>query len=229
MRLVTVSGPPSSGKTSVIVKTIEELQRENQSCGVVKFDCLSAQDQLVYHSRGIPVRTGLSGNLCPDHFYVSNIEAAVAWAQKEQFDYLVTESAGLCNRCSPHIKNVLAICVIDNLSGVNTPKKIGPMLKSADVVVVTKGDIVSQAEREIFAFRIRQVNPRARIIQVNGLTGQGSFYLKKAFAETDELTSIKGATLRFTMPGALCSYCLGERAIGEDKQIGISKLMEFNG
>ncbi|WP_027184066.1 GTP-binding protein [Desulfovibrio inopinatus] len=229
MRFITVSGPPSSGKTSVIVKTIEELQRNDLKCGVVKFDCLSAQDQLVYHTKGIPVKVGLSGNLCPDHFYVSNIEAAVTWAQNEQFDYLITESAGLCNRCSPHIKNILAVCVVDNLSGVNTPKKIGPMLKSADIVVITKGDIVSQAEREVFAFRIRQVNPRARLIQFNGVTGQGSFYLKEAFSETGAIDSLKGASLRFTMPGALCSYCLGERAIGEDKQIGISRLMEFNG
>jgi len=229
MRLVTVSGPPSSGKTSVIVKTVEELQRIDLKCGVVKFDCLSAQDQVVYHAKGIPVKTGLSGNLCPDHFYVSNIEAAVEWARNNGFDYLVTESAGLCNRCSPHIKDILAVCVIDNLSGVNTPKKIGPMLKSADIVVITKGDIVSQAEREVFAFRVRQVNPRARIIQFNGVTGQGSFYLKEAFSETGTVESLKGATLRFTMPGALCSYCLGERAIGEDKQIGISRLMEFNG
>ena len=227
MRFVTVAGPPSSGKTSVIVKTMEELQKEGLRCGVVKFDCLSAQDQLVYKAKGIPVKTGLSGNLCPDHFFVSNIEAAVQWARDEQLDYLVTESAGLCNRCSPHIKNLLAVCVIDNLSGVNTPKKIGPMLKSADIVVITKGDIVSQAERDVFAFRVRQVNPRARIILFNGVTGQGSFYLKKAFSETEVLETLEGATLRFTMPGALCSYCLGERIIGEDKQIGISKLMDF--
>ncbi|WP_319779538.1 GTP-binding protein [Maridesulfovibrio sp.] len=229
MRLVTVSGPPSSGKTSVIIKTIEALREEKTKCGVVKFDCLSAQDQILYHTKDIPIKTGLSGNLCPDHFYVSNIEAALEWAQGEQFDYLITESAGLCNRCSPHIKNILAVCVIDNLSGVNTPKKIGPMLKLADIVVITKGDIVSQAEREVFAFRVRQVNPRAKIIQFNGVTGQGSFYLKKALPETEEIGSLRGSTLRFTMPGALCSYCLGEKAIGEDKQIGVSKLMEFDG
>jgi Ni2+-binding GTPase involved in maturation of urease and hydrogenase len=228
MRLVTVSGPPSSGKTCVVVKTIEELKRQGARCGVVKFDCLSSQDQLVYGAKGIPVKVGLSGNLCPDHFYVSNIEAAVKWAVGEGFDYLITESAGLCNRCSPHVKNVLAVCVVDNLSGVNTPKKIGPMLKSADIVVITKGDVVSQAEREVFAFRVRQVNPRARIIQFNGVTGQGSFFLKEAFSGAETVGTLKGATLRFTMPGALCSYCLGERLIGEDKQIGVARLMDFD-
>ncbi len=56
---------------------------------------------------------------------------------------------------------------------MNTPRKIGPMLKMADIVAVTKGDIVSQAEREVFSFNIRQVNTSARIIFVNGITGQG--------------------------------------------------------
>lgn len=69
---------------------------------------------------------------------------------------------------------MLAVYVIDNLSGVDTPRKIGPMLKMADLVVITKGDIVSQAEREVFAYRVRQVNGPATILQVNGLTGQGA-------------------------------------------------------
>ena len=32
---------------------------------------------------------------------------------------------------------------------------------------------------------------------------------------------------RKNMPGALCSYCLGERKIGDDRQIGVSKLVNF--
>jgi len=136
VRLVTVAGPPSSGKTSIIIKTIEELRHRGFSIGVVKFDCLSAQDEELYSAHNISVKTGLSRGLCPDHFFVSNIEEALRWAKERKFDFLITESAGLCNRCSPYIKDVLAICVIDNLSGVNTPKKIGPMLKLADIVVI---------------------------------------------------------------------------------------------
>jgi len=229
MRLITLAGPPSSGKTSVILQTILELRRQGSSFGVVKFDCLSAQDQVLYAEHQIPVKTGISGGLCPDHFFVSNIQAAHQWALDQGFDYLITESAGLCNRCSPHLKSVLAVCVIDNLSGVHTPRKIGPMLKSADVVVITKGDIVSQAEREVFAFRVRQVNPRASLVNFNGITGQGSFYLGRLFSESPQVPGLEGATLRFTMPGALCSYCLGETKIGEDRQIGVTKLMDFHG
>lgn len=220
MKLITFSGPPSSGKTAVIIKTIEALRQQNFKVGVVKFDCLLTDDDEIYAKMNVPVKKGLSGNLCPDHYFVSNIEEVTQWGIREGFDFLISESAGLCNRCSPYIKEIKAVCVIDNLSGINTPKKIGPMLKTADVVVITKGDIVSQAEREVFASRVAMVNPRAMIMHVNGLTGQGSFELSTLLTDGQEINTLKGRQLRFSMPSALCSYCLGETRIGEEHQMG---------
>jgi Ni2+-binding GTPase involved in maturation of urease and hydrogenase len=221
LNLITVSGPPSSGKTAVILKTIESYKKQNIKVGVIKFDCLYTDDDILYEKAGVAVRKGLSGGLCPDHYFVSNIEEAFQWGQKEGFDLLISESAGLCNRCSPYIKNVKAICVIDNLSGINTPRKIGPMLKSADIVVITKGDIVSQAEREVFASRVSTVNPGAIVMHVNGLTGQGSFELSTLLYDRNQSTeTLQGKELRFSMPSALCSYCLGEKRIGEEFQMG---------
>ncbi len=220
MRFVTVSGPPSVGKTAVVLKAAAHLQAEGLSLGVVKFDCLSTADDVVYQKHGIPVRKGLSGALCPDHYFVSNVEEVVQWGLGQGLDLLVSESAGLCNRCSPYVKDVLAVCVIDNLSGVGTPRKIGPMLKSADIVVVTKGDIVSQAEREVFARAVAAVNPRALVLHVNGITGQGAAELAGLLRGAQEVQTVKGRRLRFSMPAALCSYCLGETRIGEAFQQG---------
>jgi Ni2+-binding GTPase involved in maturation of urease and hydrogenase len=221
MNLVTVSGPPSSGKTSLIIKTIDSLRQKGIKVGVVKFDCLYTDDDILYEKIGVPVKKGLSGSLCPDHYFVSNIEEVVQWGIKEGVDLLITESAGLCNRCSPYIQEIKAVCVIDNLSGINTPKKIGPMLKTADIVVITKGDIVSQAEREVFASRVNSVNPKAVTMHVNALTGQGAYEFAGLIYEKDEkLDTLKGKKLRFSMPSALCSYCLGETRIGEEHQMG---------
>jgi Ni2+-binding GTPase involved in maturation of urease and hydrogenase len=229
MRFVTVSGPPSTGKTSVILKTIGHLQREGHQIGVVKFDCLATSDDEIYAKHGIEVKKGLSGALCPDHYFVSNVEEVVQWGIQRDHDLLISESAGLCNRCSPYIKEVQAICVIDNLAGVNTPRKIGPMLKSADIVVVTKGDIVSQAEREVFARSVASVNPKALVMHVNGITGQGSYELATLLMEGEEIESVKGRKLRFSMPAALCSYCLGETRIGEDYQQGNVRKIDLEG
>ncbi len=227
INLITIAGPPSSGKTSVIIKMIESVPGLKKTCGVIKFDCLSALDEEQYTKNGITAQTGLAGNLCPDHYFISNIQECFDWADKNKFSTLITESAGLCNRCAPHLKGILAICTLDNLSGINTPLKTGPMLKMADVVVVTKSDLVSQAEREVFRFKIQQVNPRCTVLFINGITGQGADKLANIVLSYTGNTNPDNLKLRFSMPSALCSYCLGETRVGEDFQIGLNRKIKL--
>jgi Ni2+-binding GTPase involved in maturation of urease and hydrogenase len=229
MRVITVAGPPSVGKTSVTVKAAAHLRAEGLRIAVVKFDCLSTADDEIYRRAGLPVVTGLAGSVCPDHFFVSNIDDCLQWAERLGVDMLIAESAGLCNRCSPHVQGALAVCVVDNLSGIHTPKKIGPMLKLADVVAVTKGDIVSQAEREVFAYNVRLANPRANVLAFNGMTGQGAGELAFHMRSAPELTTLEGRRLRFPMPSAICPYCIGETCIGESHQRGNVRKMSFEG
>jgi Ni2+-binding GTPase involved in maturation of urease and hydrogenase len=227
IKLITIAGPPSSGKTSVIIKMIESMPELKKNCGVIKFDCLSSLDEEQYTKNGITAKTGLAGNLCPDHYFISNIEECFQWAQQHKFTTLITESAGLCNRCSPHLKEVSAVCVLDNLSGINTPVKTGPMLKLADVVVVTKSDLVSQAEREVYRFKIQEVNPRCTVLFINGITGQGADKLASITLQSNEIESTNQLKLRFSMPAALCSYCLGETRVGEDFQVGMNRKIKL--
>jgi len=201
MKLITVSGPPSSGKTSLIIKTIESLKAQNIKVGIVKFDCLYTDDDVLYEKAGILVKKGLSGSVCPDHFFASNIEEVVQWGQTNGVDLLITESAGLCNRCSPYLKDIKAVCVIDNLSGINTPKKIGPMLK---------------------------LNPKAAIIHINGLTGQGTYEFGSLIMDdNEEIDTVLERKLRFPLPSAVCSYCLGETRIGNEYQLGNIRKINF--
>lgn len=204
----------------MILQTIKALHQQQLQVGVVKFDCLATEDDQVYARYGIPVRKGLAGPLCPDHYFVSNIEECLEWGRNQNLDILISESAGLCNRCSPHIEEITAVCVIDNLSGIGTPKKIGPMLKTADIVIITKGDIVSQAEREVFASRVAQVNSTALIMHINGITGQGAYELSTILNSSYPLDNLQEMKLRYSMPAALCSYCLGEKRIGKRYQLG---------
>jgi len=227
MKLITFSGPPSSGKTSVIVKLAVRLQKD-MKVGAVKFDCLTGHDRSAYESAGIPVEMGVSGVICPDHFFASNIGACLEWGRRQYLDLLITESAGLCNRCSPHLRGAVAICAVDLLSGIDAPQKIGPMLRLADIVVITKSNLVSQAEREVFALRVVQANPRAQVLFINGLTGQGIQALEQDVLEM--LGEQEGIfeRLRFSMPGAVCSYCFGETKIGDKYATGNIKYMAFS-
>ena len=227
MRVITVAGPPSCGKTSLIIKSCAHLIAGGTSCSVIKFDCLQSRDDALYEAANIPVTLALSAGLCPDHFFATNMEEAFDWARQLGAACCIIETAGLCNRCSPHIKGLLAVCVIDNLMGIDAPEKIGPMLRMADLVAITKGDLVSQAEREVYRYRIRQWNKRAIIRHVNGLTGQGCRDFAAIVAEAPSVDSVTDMKLRFPMPGAICSYCLSERRIGAKYQKGNVKKASF--
>ncbi|MDR3301509.1 MAG: hypothetical protein LBT01_03145 [Spirochaetaceae bacterium] len=223
MKLITFAGPSGAGKTAAILKIAEILRGQSEGAGskklgVVKFDCISTEDDRLYRKQGIPVLSGVSANLCPDHYFVVNIEACVAWGRRQGLGFLISESAGLCNRCSPHIKGVRAVCVIDCLAGVWAPKKAGPLLMFADIVIITKADIVSQAEREVFAYRVRQANRKAAIYFLNGLTGQGAAAIAERLKAADDLevAGVEHKQMRFPLPLALCSYCMGETRIGSD-------------
>ncbi|WP_027184654.1 GTP-binding protein [Desulfovibrio inopinatus] len=227
MRLITVAGPPSCGKTSVLLRTCAALKKKGVACAVIKFDCLQTRDNLAYHDADIPATAVLSGGLCPDHFFATNLEETFEWAKNTGAECCVIETAGLCNRCSPHLRGALGLCVIDNLMGIDAPQKIGPMLKLADLVLVTKGDLVSQAEREVYRHRIRQMNSRAIIRHINGLTGQGCQELATVLAMAPDIVSVTDMRLRFAMPAAVCSYCLSETRIGSRYQKGNVKKAEF--
>jgi hypothetical protein len=68
---------------------------------------------------------------------------------------------------------------------------------------------------------VNSVNPKATIMHINGLTGQGAYELSTLlYDEGNQLESVQGMELRYPMPSALCSYCLGETRIGEAYQMG---------
>jgi len=227
-RLVTVAGPPTSGKTSILRHALRHLVGRGRSIGVAKFDCLATDDAATFQADGIEAIQGLSGGLCPDHFYAGNLPEVMDWGTRRRFEMVVVESAGLCNRCAPHVREQLAVCVLDHLGGVRLPAKVGPMLRRADLVVLTRGDLVSQAEREVFAVHVKRAAPGATIIPVNGLTGQGGHELAHLLWEMSRpARSVADSRLRFSMPQAVCSFCLGETSLDRDHQAGNLRLMEI--
>ena len=221
MKIITVAGPPSAGKTAVVIHVARRYLGQGARVAAVKFDALRTRDHETYQQRlNIPAVAGISDYVCPDHFYVSNLEEVLEWGRNRRAQIMFIETAGLCFRCAPHIKGVPAVTVIDNLSGLDTPEKMGPALDLADVVVITKGDLVSQAEKEVFSHRVSLVNPRARVLHVNGLTGNGSLPLKRLLDDCPEVEELTERSLRYSMPASICSYCTGETRVGRRFQSG---------
>ena len=174
MKIAICSGPPTTGKTSVLRHSIRKLIDKGERCAFLKIDVQFAEeDEQLAAEFGIPTRKVYSGELCPDHCSVMVLGDAIQWADEEGCNILLVETAGLCLRCAPYVDGGLGICVLEATSGMNLPLKVGPMLSLADVTVVTKGDLVSQAEREVFRARIQDVAPMTQIREANALYGIG--------------------------------------------------------
>ncbi|MDR1470773.1 MAG: hypothetical protein LBT00_15950 [Spirochaetaceae bacterium] len=227
IRVVIASGPPASGKTAVMTQLIKRGLKAGAKIAACKIDCLKTRDGERYARLGIPAVIGLSEDVCPDHFLAVNLEEMTAWGMRCGADILIIETAGLCHRCAPATKKTVSVCVLDCASHIAVPEKIGPALSTCDIAVISKSDMVSQAETEVFIYAIRKLNRAAEIVEVNGLTGTGAHSLMALIGQTEPIRGIAGDELRHSMPSAICSYCVGEQRIGNDYQQGIVKKMEF--
>ncbi len=213
MKFVIFAGTPGSGKTSVVKYVIQEL-RADFKLFFAKFDCLKTEDDKFIAERyEIPTIKKLAGELCPDHYTALKIPKIIE--ENQDKDVVILETAGLCLRCSPYIKEGLGINVLDITSG--NPSRYGPILTDADVVAISKGDLISQAEREIFRANVLMVNKKATLVEVNGLTGEGATDIVEAIQSSLEIKT-KKLTLKHSMPSALCGYCYGNRIIDEKEE-----------
>lgn len=224
MKFIIIAGTPGAGKTAILLHTIKALVKQQVVPAVVKIDCLFTEDGKRFAECGVPVQIGLSKDMCPDHFSIYNTDNMLLFAREQGSEFLIMETAGLCHRCAPFTTSSLGVCVIDATCGPNNPAKLGPFLSSADIVVITKGDMVSQAEREIFRERILESNPSCKIIEANGLSGQGAAELALLIRHSaDHVTTEE--VLRHNAPFSVCTLCAGEKRVGADYHRGLLRSM----
>ena len=225
MKLVVCAGTATTGKTAVLRHVIPRLARRGRSAAFLKIDVQYAEeDEEFAREFGIPTRKVYSGDLCPDHCNVMVLGDALQWAAKSGADLLLVETAGLCLRCSPYVDGGLGIVVVEATSGMNLPRKIGPMLSLADIAVVTKIDRVSQAEREVFRARILEAAPAVRIREVNALYGIGIDPIADAIAAAPEVTD--DLALRGNPPVGTCTICVGKKTIGWQSHFGVVRALD---
>ncbi len=227
MKLIIFAGPPTCGKTTVIRQVIRRMLKKGYKPAYLKIDVLYAdEDKIIREEFDIPARKLYSGELCPDHCNVVVMDEAVAWAEKVGSDFLFVETAGLCLRCSPYIENSLGVVVLEATSGMNLPYKIGPMLTLADIAVITKIDLISQAEREVFRYRVIEAAKDITVVESNALYGIGIDPIVKHIERSSEIE--QPMFLRGNPPVGTCTICVGKKEIGAKNHFGVLRTMEHD-
>lgn len=223
MKLIMCAGPPTSGKTTVLRQVMRRLLNKGRRLAYLKVDVQFAdEDELFRNEFGIPAKKIYSGELCPDHASVLVLGDAVKWAEKEGADLFV-ETAGLCLRCAPYIEGSLGIVVLEATSGMNLPRKIGAMLSLANIAVVTKIDLVSQAEREVFRANIMDA-AQLDVVEVDALRGIGIDRLVRKIERAEDIK--RPLMLKGSPPVSVCTICAGKKDIGWEHHFGVLRTLD---
>ena len=224
MKLIICAGPPTGGKTTVLKQVSRKLLAQGHKLAYLKEDVQFAdEDEIFRDELGIPARTTFTGEICPDHCHVLVLKDAVEWAEQQQADIFIVETAGLCLRCAPYVEGAMGVCVLEVTSGMKLPRKIGPMLSLADLAVVTKIDLVSQAEREVFRKNITDV-VEIPVIETDALH---AINIDRIVQVIDTASDIEQPMfLRGNPPLCVCTICVGKKEIGWDKHFGVVRTLD---
>jgi Ni2+-binding GTPase involved in maturation of urease and hydrogenase len=226
MKLMNIAGTSSAGKTAVIKNIIRKIYPQVK-VSYLKIDVVLAfeKEELQREFPDLPIQVVYAGDLCPDHASVMVMKDAIHWAIENGSELLIVESAGLCLRCSPYLNQGLGVIVLSMLGGMNSPLKMGPMVSLADIAVVTKIDLISQAEREVFREKIREVSKTIRIYEVNALQGTGTARLLTELEKMKDI-EVKKLQLKGVPPLGVCTICIGKKDIGWDQHFGVIRKLE---
>ncbi len=225
MKLLVIAGPPSVGKTSLTKQIIKRFQKEIK-IAYLKIDVVKAFEDIELRKEfKILTKKVYSGDLCPDHAGVMIMGDAIEWAESNHTDLFIIESAGLCLRCSPYLNQGLGIIVLSSIAGIHTPEKMGAMVSLADIAVVTKIDLISQAEREVLIQKIKEVHPEIILLETNALQGTS---LQRLYDLIEKSPPIDKETLllKGNPPLGTCTICVGKKEIGWKHHFGVVKKLD---
>jgi hydrogenase nickel incorporation protein HypB len=170
---INLMGSPGSGKTAVLEATARALAGRLR-LGAVSGDLATDRDAQRLRAAGIlaaPITTGSACHL--DAALVHHALHELAWQDRELF---FIENVG--NLVCPAIydlgqaANVVALSVTE---GEDKPLKYPVMFRKADLVLLTKIDLVPHLDVDLGAIRdaLSRVMPEPRMIAVSARTGEG--------------------------------------------------------
>lgn len=225
MKLVVIAGPPSAGKTSLTKQIVKNFQKD-MKIAFLKIDVVKAFEDIELSKEfHILTKKIYSGDLCPDHAGVMVMGDAIEWAENNATDLFIIESAGLCLRCSPYLNQGLGIITLSSIAGIHAPEKMGAMVSLADVAVVTKIDLVSQAEREVMIQKIKEVHQNIVLLETNALQGTSLNRLYTLIENSPPIEKNK-LLLKGNPPLGTCTICIGKKEIGWKHHFGVVKKLD---
>jgi hydrogenase nickel incorporation protein HypB len=169
---INLMGSPGSGKTHLILRTIQGLSAQLQ-IGVVEGDTTSVTlDSEQVMASGVPVTEVNTGGIAG--LDATMLSSAMAKLPLSQLDLVLVENVGnLILPASPKLGTHANVLVASVPEGDDKPYKYPSIYSSADVVILNKTDLLPAVPFDLAYFRrgIQRVNPAALVFLLSAYTG----------------------------------------------------------
>ena len=168
---------PGAGKTALLERSLPTLARE-LSMAVLEGDMTTQLDAERLEAVGIPVVPITTGRAC--HLDAAMVSGGLKLLQQRldpsELDLLLVENVG--NLVCPAEFDVgehHKVALLSVTEGDDKPLKYPLMFRNADVVLITKVDLLPHLPVDLDAIRrnILSINSDATVIEVSALTGEG--------------------------------------------------------
>ena len=171
--VINLMSSPGSGKTSLLERTIVDLQGA-MPLYVVEGDQHTSNDADRILRTGVPAVQINTGNGC--HLEAQMVYDAVRRLDPAPGSLLVIENVG--NLVCPAMFDLgenRKVVIVSTTEGDDKPLKYPQMFFEANLVIVNKIDLLPYlpANLDRLTANIRQVNPHARVIALSAYTGEG--------------------------------------------------------
>lgn len=171
--LLNLMSSPGSGKTSLILRTIEKL-RDEFSIGVLEADIDSMVDAEKVASRGVQAVQLKTGGFC--HLDAAMVRTGLDAFDLDGLDLVIIENVG--NLVCPaefdtgSTRNAMILSVPE---GDDKPLKYPLMFSVCHALVVNKVDYLglSDFSMELLRERVKKLNPDISLFEASCKTGQG--------------------------------------------------------
>lgn len=171
---VNLMGSPGAGKTALLEATARALGRD-AALGVLAGDLATDNDATRIRAAGIVAASITTGSAC--HLDADMVHRGLHHLPWRTLDYLFIENVG--NLVCPAVYdlgqdvNVVALSVTE---GEDKPLKYPTMFRKADLVLLTKIDLLRQlpdVRVKLIEENLRAVMPRPAMLLVSARTGEG--------------------------------------------------------
>jgi hydrogenase nickel incorporation protein HypB len=171
---LNLMGSPGAGKTAVLEATAKAAATKGWKLGAVSADLATDNDARRLEKAGIPSKAITTGQAC--HLDAELVHRSLHDFPWKDTDVFFIENVG--NLVCPAIYDLgqaANVVVLSVTEGEDKPLKYPVMFKAADLVLLTKCDLVPHLEVDLAKVHdaIAHVMPRPRTIEVSARTGQG--------------------------------------------------------